>query len=88
MAILNRPDIKARFDRQGLDVLTSTPEELKALSAKVAQEGIILTDDQVRALEKTKLEKDAHGEIETEHPGYLGSQDTYYVGNLKGGGRI
>ena len=57
---------------------------LKALSAKVAQEGIILTEDQVRALEKAKLEKEAHGEIETEHPGYLGSQDTYYVGNLKG----
>ena len=61
---------------------------LKALSAKVAQEGIILTEDQVRALEKAKLEKEAHGEIETEHPGYLGSQDTYYVGNLKGVGRI
>ena len=54
----------------------------------MAQEGIILTEDQVRALEKAKLEKEAHGEIETEHPGYLGSQDTYYVGNLKGVGRI
>ena len=27
-------------------------------------------------------------EIETEHPGYLGSQDSYNVGNLKGVGRI
>jgi hypothetical protein len=35
-----------------------------------------------------KEEKEAHGEIETEHPGYLGSQDTYYVGTLKGVGRI
>ena len=61
---------------------------LKALSAKVAQEGIILTEDQVRALEKAKQDKQAHGEIETEHPGYLGAQDTYYVGNLKGVGRI
>ncbi len=42
----------------------------------------------MRALEKAKQEKEAHGEIETEHPGYLGSQDTYYVGNLKGVGRI
>jgi transposase InsO family protein len=61
---------------------------LKALSARVAQEGIILTEDQVRALEKAKQEKEAHGEIETEHPGYLGAQDTYYVGTIKGVGRI
>jgi transposase InsO family protein len=61
---------------------------LKALSTKVAQDGLILTEDQVRALEKARQEKEAHGEIETEHPGYLGSQDTYYVGNLKGVGRI
>ena len=31
---------------------------------------------------------EACGEIETHHPGYLGSQDTFYVGNLKGVGRI
>ena len=47
---------------------------------------MILTEDQVRALEKAKQEKEAHGEIETEHPGYLGSQDTYYVGNLRASG--
>ena len=28
------------------------------------------------------------GEFETAHPGYLGSQDTFYVGNMKGVGRI
>lgn len=61
---------------------------LKGLSAKVAQDGLILTEEQVRAMERAKEEKEAHGEIETEHPGYLGSQDTYYVGNLKGVGRI
>src|SRR5215203_2661129 len=68
--------------------LQTFQQRLKALSAKVAQEGIILTEDQVRALERAKQEKEAHGEIETEHPGYLGSQDTFYVGNMKGVGRI
>jgi len=39
-------------------------------------------------LEKAKQEKEAHGEIETAHPGYLIAQDTYYVGTIKGVGRI
>ena len=39
-------------------------------------------------MEKAKADKQAHGEIETEHPGYLGAQDTYYVGTIKGVGRI
>ena len=47
-----------------------------------------LTEAQVVALEKAKEEKAAYGEIETEHPGYLGSQDTFYVGTIKGVGRI
>ena len=68
--------------------LESFAKRLKALEAKVAQDGIVLTEAQVVALEKAKQEKAAHGEIETEHPGYLGSQDTFYVGNLKGVGRI
>src|SRR5205085_11356045 len=63
-------------------------KRLKALEAKAAQENMILTEAQVRALEKAKEEKEAHGEIETEHPGYLGAQDTFYVGTLKGVGRI
>lgn len=63
-------------------------KRLKALEAKVAQDGVILTESQLNALEKAKEEKQAHGEIETYHPGYLGAQDTYYVGTIKGVGKI
>ena len=68
--------------------LENFKKRLKALEAKVAEEGIILSDAQVAALEKKKLDDEVCGEIQTEHPGYLGSQDTFYVGNLKGVGRI
>jgi transposase InsO family protein len=68
--------------------LANFKDRLKALEAKVAEEGLILTDAQVQALEKKKLDDEACGEIETAHPGYLGSQDTFCVGTLKGVGRI
>jgi transposase InsO family protein len=68
--------------------LESFKKRLKALEAKSAQENWILTEGQLKALEQAKQEKEAHGEIETEHPGYLGAQDTFYVGTLKGVGRI
>jgi transposase InsO family protein len=61
---------------------------LKALEDKVAREGIILTEAQITALERKKCDDEASGEIETMHPGYLGSQDTFYVGTLKGVGRV
>ncbi|HFE6145863.1 TPA: IS481 family transposase, partial [Legionella pneumophila] len=68
--------------------LANFKDRLKALEAKVTSEGIILTEAQVSALEKKKFDDEACGEIETAHPGYLGSQDTFYVGTLKGVGRI
>lgn len=52
----------------------------------MAEDHIILTDIQVAALENKKYDDEACGEITTEHPGYLGSQDTFYVGTLKGEG--
>lgn len=63
-------------------------KRLKYLEARMAQDGLVLTESQLTALEKAKEEKKAHGEIETHHPGYLGAQDTYYVGTIKGVGRI
>lgn len=68
--------------------LQTFQRRLKALEAKAAQDSLILTEDQLRALERAKEEKTARGEIETEHPGYLGAQDTYYVGTIKSIGRI
>jgi transposase InsO family protein len=63
-------------------------KRLKALEAKSVQEGLVLTEAQLAALERKKEEQQSTGEIETYHPGYLGAQDTYYVGYIKGVGKI
>jgi transposase InsO family protein len=63
-------------------------DRLRALEEKMAKESLILTESQIQALERKKQDDEACGEIETAHPGYLGAQDTFYVGTLKGVGRI
>lgn len=63
-------------------------DRLRALEEKMARENLILTESQIQALERKQNDDEASGEIETAHPGYLGSQDTFYVGTLKGVGRI
>ena len=77
--------VRSIWMRHGLE---SMKQRLTALEKKSAEEGIVLTEAQVQALERKKNDDEACGEIETHHPGYLGSQDTFYVGTIKGVGRI
>ena len=77
--------IRCIWLRNGLE---SFKKRLKSLEERVAKDGIVLTESQLQALERKKDDDLASGEIETAHPGYLGSQDTFYVGTIKGVGRI
>lgn len=58
------------------------------MKQNLPQDCIVLTESQLSVLDKAGEEKKARGEIETYHPGYLGAQDTYYIGNIKGVGHI
>jgi hypothetical protein len=73
--------------------LATFKERLKALETKTAQEKLILTESQLAAVERVKKEGGTQGdsgtaELSPKHPGYLGVQFTYYVGNIKGLGPI
>lgn len=83
--ILSPGGVRSIWLRHGLE---RKHLRLKRLEKWSAEEGKILTESQVRALETAKAEKEAHGEIETFHPGFLFGQDTFYVGWIKGIGKI
>ncbi|BBE09755.1 Transposase [Mycoavidus cysteinexigens] len=68
--------------------LESFKKRLSTLEKHVAATSGVLTEAQVVALEKKQGDDVVHGEIETSHPGYLGSQDAFYVGTIKGIDRI
>jgi transposase InsO family protein len=68
--------------------LQTMQKRLAALEALSARDGRVLTEAQVAALERVQHEKEVRGEFASECPGYCGAQDTFYVGTLKGVGRI
>lgn len=63
-------------------------QRLKRLEKWAAENSNVLTENQVQALESAKEEKQAHGEVETFHPGFLVGQDTFYAAWIKGIGKI
>lgn len=63
-------------------------QRLSRLEKWAAENSHVLTESQVIALETAQEEKQAHGEIESFHPGFLFGQDTLYVGYIKGVGKI
>ena len=83
--ILSPGGVRSIWLRHGLEVRNL---RLKRLEKWSAEQGNILTENQVQALEQAKEEKEAHGQIESHHPGFLLGQDTYYVGWVKGIGKI
>jgi transposase InsO family protein len=84
--LISSGGIRSIWLRHGLETFK---KRLKALEEKAAKEGVVYTEEQLRVLEQARKERETvPDEIETHHPGYLLAQDTFYVGYLKGVGRI
>jgi len=84
--LISSGGIRSIWLRHGLETFR---KRLKALEQRAAKEGIVYTEEQLRVLEQARRERETvPDEIETHHPGYLIAQDTFYVGYLKGVGRI
>lgn len=84
--LISSGGIRSIWLRHGLETFK---KRLKALEEKAAKEGMVYTEEQLRVLEQARKERETvPDEIETHHPGYLLAQDTFYVGYIKGVGRI
>jgi transposase len=78
--------VRAVWQRHGL---TLKIQRLLWLEQRTAAEGGVLTERQIRLLQKHRgrlVDPEQH--VEAPKPGYLLCQDTYFVGTIKGVGRI
>ncbi len=83
--VISPGGIRGVWLRHGLE---KKAQRLNRLEKWAAENTNVLTNNQVQALESAKEEKQAHGEVETFHPGFLVGQDTFYAAWIKGIGTV